>query len=419
MLEARILQRQGRTQVEIARELGVCERTVRNHLKAPPGPRKKPKRASKLDPYRETIDGILEENPSYNGELIYERLVKLGYHGKISVMKDYVALVRRGIQSAAVRRFETEPGLQAQVDWKEFGRQAVDGRQAKLYAFVMVLGYSRKAFVCFTTSMDSSTLLACHLLAFIYFGGVPREILYDNMRTAFHPDQSGAWVPTKRLSALAVHCGFTPKRCRVRRPETKGKVERTIGYLDANFWPRLEGQDLSLVGLNGDVVAWLAVVDEKPLAAFGESRNERFERERAVLTPLPTVSFDVRADVPVVVGRESTIRYETNSYTVPPEHIGRSLILKVYPFAGEDAELVGDSGTIRRFRLQAPGAKEHVCFPEDLAALRERWARDRARLERLRLPRERQARRRQTEVDIRPTAAYDEYAASEPRAALR
>ena len=143
---------------EIARELGVCERTVRNHLKATPGPRKKPERGSKLDPYRATIDGILDENPSYNGELIYERLVKLGYEGKISVMKDYVALVRRRIQSAAVRRFETEPGLQAQVDWKEFGRQVVDGRQVKLYAFVMVLGYSRKAFVCFTTSMDSMSI---------------------------------------------------------------------------------------------------------------------------------------------------------------------------------------------------------------------------------------------------------------------
>ena len=76
-------------------------------------------------------------------------------------------------------RFETEPGLQAQVDWKEFRRQIVDGRETKLYAFVMVLGYSRKAFVRFTTSMDTATMLACHLLAFAYFGGVPWVIFPD------------------------------------------------------------------------------------------------------------------------------------------------------------------------------------------------------------------------------------------------
>ncbi|MDP2791689.1 MAG: IS21 family transposase [Rectinemataceae bacterium] len=225
MLEARILQGQGQTQREIAQALGVCERTVRNHLASPPALRKKPHRGSRVDAFKPTIDQILDDNPSYNGELIYERLVRLGYPGKISVMKDYVASVRRKLEKQAVMRFETEPGLQAQVDWKEFGTQLVDGKTRKLYAFVMVLGYSRKAFVHFTARMDSSTLLACHALAFEYFGGVPREILYDNMRTAFQPDAEGIWRPAKRLCALAVHYGFAPKRCRVRRPETKGNVE--------------------------------------------------------------------------------------------------------------------------------------------------------------------------------------------------
>ena len=188
MLEARILQGQGRTQADIAAILGVCERTVRYHLKSMPAPRRKPRRGSKVDGFKAKIDEILEANSSHNGELIYEGLVKSGYKGKISVMKDYVASVRRKLALQAVMRFETEPGLQAQVDWKEFGRQTVDGRVTKLYAFVMVLGYSRKAFVLFTTGMDSATLMACHALAFAYFGGIPCEILYDNMRTAFQPD---------------------------------------------------------------------------------------------------------------------------------------------------------------------------------------------------------------------------------------
>lgn len=155
-------------------------------------------------------------------------------------MKAYLAQVRRTMNNQAVLRFETEPGRRAQVDWKEFGKQWVDGHETKLYAFVMVLGYSRMPFIRFTTDMKQSTLLACHTLAFAHFGGVPKEILYDNMRTAFEPNGEGVWHPTRRLAACAVHYGFVPQRCRVRRPETKGKVERLIGYLDRNFSPELK-----------------------------------------------------------------------------------------------------------------------------------------------------------------------------------
>jgi transposase len=407
MLEARILQGQGKTQTEIAELLGVCERTVRYHLKAMPAGRKKPNRISKVDAYKATIDAILDANPSYNGELIYERLQKLGYSGKISVMKDYVAKVRRKLQIQAVIRFETEPGQQAQVDWKEFGKQIVDGRVTKLYAFVMVLGYSRKAFVHFTTRMDSATLLACHALAFAYFGGVPHEVLYDNMRTAFHPDAEGAWRPTKRLAALAVHYGFTPNRCRVRRPETKGKVERTIGYLDNNFWPRMEGEALSLTTLSDHVKLWLDTINSKKLSGFAESRAERFAHERPLLQKLSPFSFDARKDVPVLVNRESMIKYETNSYSVPPEHIGQLLLLKVHPFES-DAEIIGPEGSIRRFPLALDGSKSKRLFPADREELKKRWDADRARLARVRAPRSQRLQVRSPEVEVRPTSSYEE-----------
>jgi transposase len=407
MLEARILQGQGRTQVEIAEILGVCERTVRYHLKSMPVGRKKPQRGSRVDAFKGKIDEILEGNSSYNGELIYERLVKLGYSGKISVMKDYVASVRRKLENQAVMRFETEPGLQAQADWKAFGKQTVDGRVTKLYAFVMVLGFSRKAFVLFTTGMGTATLLACHALAFAYFGGVPSEILYDNMRTAFQPDAEGTWRPTKKLMALAVHYGFAPKRCRVRRPETKGKVERTIGYLDDNFWPRMEGESLSLAGLNDQVRGWLAMIDRKKLSGFDESRAERFAREQPVLQALPLLPFDVRRDIPVLVNRESLILHETNSYSVPPEHIGTMLTLKIHPFENA-AEVFGPKGSIRQFPLSADGAKVKRFFPEDREAIRKRWDADRARLARVRKPRVRRIRIQQPEVEVRPPAIYDD-----------
>ena len=118
MLDARLLQAQGHTQVEIAQMLGVCERTVRNYLTQKPQARKCPNRPSKLDPYRQVIIDQLEENPSYNGEILFERLVRMGYDGKKTVMKAFAAKTRRRLAATAVQRFETEPGRQAQVDWK-------------------------------------------------------------------------------------------------------------------------------------------------------------------------------------------------------------------------------------------------------------------------------------------------------------
>jgi len=416
MLEARILQGQGKTQREIAKILGVCERTVRYHLKNMPAGRKKPLRGSKVDSFKATIDSILEGNPSYNGELIFERLLKLGYSGKISVMKDYVASVRRKLETQAVIRFETEPGRQAQVDWKEFGRQLVDGKLMKLYAFVMVLGYSRKAFVLFTSSMDTATLLACHIRAFTYFGGVPHEILYDNMRTAFQPDAEGVWKPTKRLSAFAVHYRFTPKRCRVRRPETKGKVERTIGYLDNNFWPRLEGKPLNLAELNDEVAGWLSRVDARKLSGFTESRAERFSREKPLLGSISELPYDARKELPVMVSRESMIRHETNSYSVPPEHIGQMLLLKIHPFTSR-AEVFGPGGSIRSFPLEPCGLKAKRFFPEDLEALRRRWDADRSRLARVRRPKTQRA-RKTVEVEARSPSVYETLFLAHPAATV-
>ncbi len=129
MLDARILQAQGYTQMQIAQLLGVTDRTVRTYLKERPCARKKPVRPSKLDPFKPFIEELLERNPSYNGELLYERIVAQGYGGKKTVMKAYVAELRKKLSHQAVMRFETEPGRQAQVDWKEFGRHSWTARK--------------------------------------------------------------------------------------------------------------------------------------------------------------------------------------------------------------------------------------------------------------------------------------------------
>lgn len=121
----------------------------------------------------------------------------------------------------ATVRFETLPGEQAQVDWAECGYYLDEtGERRKVYAFVMILGFSRMLYVEFTTSMQLPELIGCHERAFDYFGGFPRQILYDNMKQVrLSP---GEWNPL--MQDFWQHYGIVPKTCRPYRPRTKGNA---------------------------------------------------------------------------------------------------------------------------------------------------------------------------------------------------
>jgi hypothetical protein len=178
----------------------------------------------------------------------------------------------------------------------------------------------------------------------------------------------------------------------------------------------MEGQTLSLGALGDQVKLWLATINAKKLSGFDESRAERFIREKPLLQKLSPFSFDARKDVPVLVNRESMIRYETNSYSVPPEHIGQLLLLKVHPFEA-DAEVIGPEGSIRRFPLAQDGSKTKRLFPADREELQKRWDADRARLARVRKPRVPKSQNSSPEVEVRPTSAYEELFADQAMAA--
>jgi transposase len=175
MHEAQMLKQQGKKIGQIAEALGRSERMVHYYLSEPSRPRKERAFSSKLDPFKPYINTILEDDPFINREILLVRLRRQKYNGGITILRDYAAKKSAEITTKAVLRFETEPGYQAQVDWKVLGKHFVDGRWQKLYAFVMVFGYSRKPFVIHTTSMDMATFLMCHVLSFTYFGGVPEE----------------------------------------------------------------------------------------------------------------------------------------------------------------------------------------------------------------------------------------------------
>lgn len=373
MLEARELQAQGLSQKEISQALGVTDRTIRTYLKSPPRPRKKPERKSKLDAYKATIDSVLETHPRCNLTLLHEQLAKAGYCGQISILRDYAREKRKTIEARVVLRFETEPGYQAQVDWKDWGCQVVNGKRRKLYTFVMTLGYSRKPFEYFTTSCDEATLLACHVLAFEYFGGVPREILYDNMKTAFiWNNEAGQFEVNTHLLALSVHYGFIPRRCMVRRPQTKGKVEREIGYLSGNFWPRLAGTPLEINEVNDRCMSWRKERDQMIISGMTESRNDRFEKEKDALKSIPSFPYDTRREVFCTVNRESYITYQTNRYSVPPHLIGHVLTLKIQPFSNV-AEICDGETVIRAITLEQSGERMRITDEEDMRRIKALW----------------------------------------------
>ena len=383
MIKARELQAKGYTQKEISEKLGVCERTVRNYLRNPPSSRKKSTRGSKLALFYAFIDAKIKEQPYFNCEILYDDLCKIGYTGKISILRDYVRKIRREVLTEAVIRFETVPGRQAQVDWKEHGRQMIDGEMKKLYQFMMTLGFSRKPFIRFTTSTKSEIFLRCHREAFQYFGGVPETILYDNMKTAFVADENGEFQVQKDLLRFASHYGFSAERCRIRRPQTKGKVERSIGYSTTNFWPRVKDGPLSIDSLNEEGLMWLESIMDKRIGGLSESRRERFEIEKQYLNGLPEFDLDIRTSTPCMVNRESCITYETNKYSVNPCFIGRIAELRV-DSTSREAEVFVENKSIKRFTLVNPGSRARVISPEDREAIEKRHRQDRERLERIR-----------------------------------
>lgn len=405
MHQAKILKKEGYTQLEIGAALGVSDRMVRKYLKDAPATQPRPVKASLLDPFKPLIDSLLEERPLYNLILLRDRLKEQGYSGGMTILRDYARKVRAKESAKAVIRFETEPGRQAQVDWKEAGTWVIDGVPRKVYAFVLLLGYSRRAFVRFTTDMKLPTLLACHLKAFEHFGGIPKEILYDNMKTAWLY-AGGDWKVNPSLLRFASDCGFNPLRCRVRRPETKGKVERFIGYLGRNYLESARERGYErLEDLNGGVMEWLDKVDAQEIRDFCQTRSERFAVEAPCLRPYTARNApDIRSLVDVVVSREGYIRHETNRYSVPADYVGKTLQLRLDPLT-RMADILHGSTHIRTIRLEEPGKRAIQTLPEDRKSLFALWQRQN-RPSTKKQKRVVQA-KKTVEVEIRSPGSYD------------
>ena len=238
--------RNGVTISDIARTTGHDRKTIRAALKGPvsPPPQKRKRRARKLDRFVPYLEKRMAEGV-FNSKKLLDEIRRQGYQGGWSQLRAFVHPYREARQQEATLRFETEPGEQAQVDWAHFGYIEHYGRRRRLYAFVMTLGWSRASYLEFTVSADAAWWLRCHAHAFHYFGGVPRVVLHDNLKTAVlgrEPDGTIHW--NRRYMDFADYYGFSPRACRPYRAQTKGKVESGVHYVKRNFFAGQEFVDI-------------------------------------------------------------------------------------------------------------------------------------------------------------------------------
>ena len=330
ILDILTLHRKGLGQRKIARKLGISRNTVKKYLEHPEFPnsqKMKVKRKSLLDPYVGNIEAWLEEDFEYKGTWIYDRLTSMGFSGSYEIVKRKVHELKAERQKIAYMRFETEPGYQAQVDFGEFQVENADGSIKKLYLFSMILGYSREIYGELIERCDLPTFLDCHIRAFVYFGGVPEEILYDRMRNVFIGKVVGKNKFNDTLMGFALHYGFKPEVTPSYAAWVKGKVERPYSFIREGFW---RGYGFVCVETaNRDLQQWLEQKAQRIHGTTHEVVSLRFAREKLHLKGLPPQAFDTSYRLYRKVHKDCTVRFESNSYVVPHTLVGKKIILRV------------------------------------------------------------------------------------------
>ena len=232
----REMYRKGVSISEIARRTGRDRKTIRQAVNAPNLlPPKTPRqvKACKIDPYAPYLEQRIAEGV-LNARKLYGEILAQGYPGKESKVREFVHERRPDKEPMGSVRFETAPGEQGQVDWGSFGFITHHGRTSRLYAFVLTLGWSRASYLRFTISADTTWFIRCHLHAFAYLGGVPKRLLYDNLKSVVlrrDAEDVVQWNP--RFLDFADVAGFSPQACKPYRPQTKGKVENGVNMCGA------------------------------------------------------------------------------------------------------------------------------------------------------------------------------------------
>jgi len=296
----------------------VSRKTIRRVLHGAP-PRPKRHRPSKLDPYRAKAR-YLVENEDWPVIDILDELRALGYDGGYTILKEYVRSIRPKPARRPVLRFETEPGKQGQADLSPYNVRLGQGVET-LVCFAVVLGFSRWRFYRFVRHADVHTLMLCHRLAFEDAGGVPAEILYDQMKQVVIRFPDGETLIQADFSRLVQHYGFRPTVLEPGYKEGKGKVENLFLGVESYVTKR-PFHDLD--DLNRKIDQWRHTKwHRRPHRTTGEPPAHRLVVEQSHLLTLPDTPFRCEQRQRCLIGKDFTVEHEGAFYSVWPDYAGK------------------------------------------------------------------------------------------------
>nr|WP_312292646.1 IS21 family transposase [Clostridium chromiireducens] len=317
---------------EMARRLNCDPRTVDRYLKIESGeliPHKSKRiYESVLDDYK-TI--IIDKVDTYGATAMaaYKFIQKKGYKGKYSTVAAFVKSHKIDEVNKATVRFETAPGLQAQVDWKEeLTMISKHGEAFRVNIFLMVLGYSRMKYLCLTSNRNQDTLFLCLINAFRYFEGIPHEILFDNMKTVIDRSKSkfSSVEFNKTFKYFAEDSGFKPIACRPYRPQTKGKAEALAKLTNRLVVYNEEFEDYADFEML--VMDFNEEINHEVSQATDEMPIIRLKKEQEYLKSLPPIDMllsYIFSEKGYTVSKESMVKYDGKKYSVPTKYIGKKL----------------------------------------------------------------------------------------------
>lgn len=323
---------------EVARKFDCDYRTVKKYYNERDQDIPKKKRAPrKIKKKIEGFENIIQEKVNENAPAIAIYQVirdNYGYTGKYSTIKAYVHNLKKDKQDDVTVHFETSPGWQCQIDWKEdLQLTSKLGETFTINIFLSILGYSRLKYIELTVDKTQPTLFKCLTNTFKYFGGVPKELLFDNMRTVVDQSrtQYGKPVYNDKLYAFSKDAGFIPKSCLAYRPKTKGKVETVAKIMNRLKAYNKEFNNFDELNnivktLNYDINNEIHLVTkEKPI--------DRFLKEKEYLNPLPRLDIlEAYYSEKVIirkVPKDCLIEYKGLKYSVGPAFTGKSVTLSV------------------------------------------------------------------------------------------